>query len=152
MQGGCSCGQVRYETTSNLMWVNCCHCTWCQRESGSAFAVNAMIETDQIRLIHGRPEPVIVPSASGKGQTVERCPACKVALWSHYGGVGPKIAFVRVGTLDQPNDVTPSVHIYTSTKRPWVQLPADTPSAAEFYNPRELWPAETMSRFMAARA
>jgi hypothetical protein len=152
MHGGCSCGQVRYKTTSAPMWVNCCHCTWCQRETGSAFAVNALIETDRVAITAGQPEPVLTPSHSGKGQTIVRCPACRVALWSHYFGAGPKIAFLRVGTLDQPHDVNPNIHIFTSTKRPWVVLPADTPSTPEYYKPRELWPAEVMSRFMSARA
>jgi hypothetical protein len=151
MQGGCSCGQVRYELKSPPMWVNCCHCTWCQHESGSAFAVNALIETDRIHLTHGVPVPVETPSHSGKGQAILRCPNCQVAVWSHYNGAGPKVAFVRTGTLDQPNDVAPDIHIFTSTKRPWVVLPPDKPSVPEFYNPRETWPPETLARFMATR-
>jgi hypothetical protein len=150
MQGGCACGHVRYELLSPPMWVNCCHCTWCQRESGSAFAVNALVETDRISLHASAPEAVATPSPSGKGQTVLRCPVCQVAVWSHYAGSGPKIAFVRAGALDAPNAITPDIHIYASTKRPWVQLPPDARVVPEFFNPRDVWPPETMSRFLAA--
>jgi hypothetical protein len=146
MQGGCSCGQVRYELTSRPMWVNACHCTWCQRETGSAFAVNAMIETDRVKLLAGAPEAVRTPSLSGKGQTIFRCPACHVAVWSHYNGAGPKIAFVRTGTLDQPHDIKPDIHIFTSTKRPWVVLPADTPAVPEYFSTKDMWPAESLAR------
>jgi hypothetical protein len=146
MQGGCSCGQVRYELTSRPMWVNACHCTWCQRETGSAFAVNAMIETDRVKLLAGAPEAVRTPSLSGKGQTIFRCPACHVAVWSHYNGAGPKVAFVRTGTLDQPHDIKPDIHIFTSTKRPWVVLPADTPAVPEYFSTKDMWPAESLAR------
>lgn len=152
MQGGCSCGAVRYELKSRPMWVNCCHCTWCQRESGTAFAVNALVETDRVSVLASAPEAVLTPSHSGRGQTILRCPTCRVAVWSHYGGAGPKIAFVRTGTLDVPHDLEPDIHIFTSTKRPWVVLPPGKPFAAEFYNAKEVWPAETMARFLAARA
>jgi hypothetical protein len=152
MQGGCTCGHVRYELTSRPMWTNCCHCTWCQRESGSAFAVNTLIEMDRVHLLQGVPQPFNAPSHSGKGQIILRCTNCQVALWSHYSGSGPKIAFVRVGALDQPHDIEPDIHIFTSTKRPWVILPADRPAVPEFFNPKDVWPAETMARFKAARA
>jgi hypothetical protein len=146
MQGGCACGQVRYELTSAPMWVNACHCTWCQRETGSAFAVNALIETDRVKVTAGRPEPVQTPSNSGKGQTIFRCPACHVAVWSHYNGAGPKIAFVRTGTLDAGHDIKPDIHIFTSTKRPWVILPADVPAVPEYFSAKEMWPAESLAR------
>ena len=146
MQGGCACGQVRYELTSRPMWVNCCHCTWCQRETGSAFAVNALIETDRVKLTHGAPEPVHTPSNSGKGQIILRCPNCRVAVWSHYSGAGAKVAFIRTGTLDQPHDIAPDIHIFTTTKRPWVVLPQGAPSVPEYFNAQEYWPAESLAR------
>jgi len=151
MQGGCACGEIRYELTSRPMWVNACHCTWCQRETGSAFAVNALIETDRVKLTAGEPEPVQTPSQSGKGQTILRCPTCKTAVWSHYAGGGPKLAFVRAGTLDAPHDVNPDIHIFTSTKRPWVQLPADVRAVPEYFSPKDVWPPETHARVAALR-
>jgi hypothetical protein len=146
MQGGCTCRAVRYEIATAPLFVHCCHCTWCRRETGSAFAVNAMIETDRVHLRAGAPEPVAAPSASGKGQTILRCPACRVALWSHYAGAGKAVAFVRVGTLDQAAAVAPDIHIFTATKLPWVVLPAGVPAVPEYYRARDRWPAASLAR------
>jgi hypothetical protein len=146
MQGHCTCGAVRYRMTDRPLFTHCCHCSWCQRETGSAFALNAMIETDRLELLAGEPEEVVTPSLSGKGQIIVRCPSCRVALWSHYGGAGRKIAFVRVGTLEQPGACPPDVHIFTSTKLPWVVIPEGVPVCEEFYRRSELWPAESLAR------
>lgn len=146
LEGGCTCRQVRYRLTSRPLFVHCCHCRWCQRESGSAFALNAMIETDRVQLTAGQPEMVHTPSASGKGQQVARCPTCRVAVWSHYAGSGPVMAFVRVGTLDAPDTCPPDVHIFTASKQPWVVLPPGTPAVAEFYDRDSLWPADSLVR------
>ena len=145
-EGGCSCGAVRYRMTSRPMFVHACHCTECQRLSGSAFAVNAMIESDRVDLLSGEPEPAPVIGTSGKPQTIFRCPQCKVALWSHYPGAGPRVRFVRVGTLEEPARMPPDIHIYTSTKLPWLDLPESVPAVPEYYSARELWPAESLER------
>jgi hypothetical protein len=131
--GGCACGEIRYRLNDAPIVVHCCHCRWCQRESGSAFALNAVIEAEQVELLVGTPEHVATPSASGRGQEVVRCPTCKVALWSHYGGAGTRASFVRVGTLDDPDACPPDVHIFTDSKQPWVTLPDDVPAFGEFY-------------------
>jgi hypothetical protein len=132
------------------MFVHCCHCTWCQRETGSAFAVNALIEADRVEVVRGEVEVVHTPSASGKGQRISRCPVCRVALWSNYGGAGDVIRFVRVGTLLEPGRVPPDVHIFTSTKLPWVTLAGDIPVFEEYYSSREQWPAASLERRQAA--
>lgn len=128
------------------LFVHCCHCTWCQRETGSAFVLNAMIETDRVKLLRGTPEVVKTPSNSGKGQKIVRCPTCRVAVWSHYAGAGLKVAFVRVGTLDEPNLCPPDVHIFTSTKQKWVQLSDDVPVMKGYYSREKLWPADSLKR------
>ncbi len=143
--GGCDCRAVRYRLRSRPLFVHCCHCRWCQRESGSAFALNAMIETDRVA-VQGAVDLVDTPSASGKGQLVARCPTCRVALWSHYAGAGRAVSFVRVGTLDDPDAMPPDVHIFTSTRQPWVVLPAGTPAVEEYYKASELWPADSLER------
>ena len=150
-EGGCTCRQVRYRVTSRPMYVHCCHCRWCQRETGTAFALNAMIEADRVELTAGEPELVDTPSASGKGQKIWRCPTCKVAVWSNYGGAGDKVRFVRVGTLDEPDAMPPDIHIFTMSKQPWVALPAGTPAVHEYYKPKEMWPKESQERFAALR-
>ena len=119
---------------SRPLFVHCCHCRWCQRETGTAFALNAMIEADRVSLLPGAPEIVETPSASGKGQTIVRCPTCRVAVWSHYAGAGDACRFVRVGTLDEPDRLPPDIHIFTSSKQPWVVLPPGTPAVPEYYD------------------
>lgn len=150
LAGGCACGQVRYELLSEPMFVHCCHCLDCQRQTGSAFVVNAIIETERIRMLAGEPLPVPVPAPSGRPHLVFRCPNCQVALWSDYGARG-WLRFVRVGTLDDPTAIHPDVHIYTRSKQPWVTLPPDVP-AFEVYYEDGLWPPQAVARRRAAMA
>ena len=149
MEGGCSCRAVRYRMKTAPIVVHACHCTWCQRESGSACAVNAVVESGQVEVIAGKPEVVDTPSHSGKGQKIVRCPDCKVALWSYYATAGEAMSFIRVGTLADPSACPPDIHIFTSTKQPWVQLPAGAKAYAEFYNARDVWPPEALARWRA---
>ena len=151
-EGGCTCRAVRYRLASRPLFVHCCHCTWCQRESGAAFALNAMIESERVELLSGAPELVDTPSASGAGQRIARCPRCRVAVWSHYAGAGDAIRFVRVGTLDEPGRLPPDIHIFTASKQPWVVLPSGTPAVAEYYDRKQYWPAESLARRDAMRA
>ncbi len=146
LDGGCDCRQVRYRVSGPPLFVHCCHCRWCQRESGASFALNAMIESDRLALLAGAPELVDTPSASGAGQQIARCPRCRVALWSHYAGNGPLVRFVRVGTLDEPDALPPDIHIYTASKQPWVVLPPGTPAVAEYYDRDAHWPAASLER------
>jgi hypothetical protein len=152
LEGGCTCRSVRYRMLSKPLFVHCCHCTWCQRETGASFALNAMIEADRIELLQGEPEIVHTPSNSGKGQNIARCPSCHVAVWSTYAGAGEAIRFVRVGSLDEAWRLTPDIHIFTSTKQPWVVLPAGTPAVAEYYSRDQYWPKESLERRAALLA
>src|SRR4029077_4923005 len=131
--GGCACRHVRYRLTSRPMFVHCCHCRWCQRETGSAFALNALIEAQRVVLLGGAPEVVDTPSNSGKGQRVSRCPACRIAVWSNYAGSGEIFRFVRIGTLHEPDLLPPDIHIFTMSKQPWVVIPEGMPSVPEYY-------------------
>ena len=145
-EGQCACGFVRYRMTSRPMFVHCCHCTWCQRETGASFALNAMIESERVEILAGNPAVIDTPSASGKGQRISRCPKCQVAVWSNYAGAGDAVRFVRVGTLREPGKLPPDVHIFTSTKQPWVVLAGGTPAVAEYYDRKALWPRESLER------
>jgi hypothetical protein len=149
--GGCTCRTVRYRMLERPLFVHCCHCSWCQRETGSAFAVNALIESDRVAVLAAAPELVDTPSASGRGQRIARCPRCRVAVWSHYSGSGPAASFVRVGTLDDPAACPPDIHIYTSSSLPWVVLPQGTPAVPEYYRRTEHWPAASLERFERVR-
>lgn len=150
LEGGCTCGTVRYRMTSRPFYSHCCHCTWCQRESGSAFALNAMIEADRLEILSGKPDSVIIPSESGDGQKVTRCPTCLTAVWSNYAGAGDAIHFVKVGTLDDPGKVPPDIHIYTASKQPWLTLPPDTPAFSDYYVREDIWPQKSLDRRAAA--
>ena len=151
-EGGCTCRHVRYRMTGKPLFVHACHCTWCQRETGSVFALNAMIEADRVELTgEGQPELVVTPSASGKGQKIWRCPNCRIAVWSNYSGAGDAVRFVRVGTLDNPDAMPPDIHIFTMSKQPWVVLPKDKPAVPEFYDIKTTWPAESLERRKAMR-
>jgi hypothetical protein len=145
-EGSCTCRSIRYRMTSTPLFVHCCHCRWCQRETGSAFALNAMIESSRLELLQGTPEIVVTPSNSGKGQKIHRCPQCRIAVWSNYGGAGDAIAFVRVGTLLEPDRLPPDIHIFTSSKQPWVVLPQGVPAVPEYYDRKIYWPAESQER------
>jgi hypothetical protein len=151
-EGGCTCRAVRYRMTSAPLFVHCCHCRWCQRETGASFALNAMIEADRVVLLQGNPEVVDTPSNSGKGQKITRCPTCHIALWSNYAGAGDAIRFVRVGTLDEPDRLPPDIHIFTSSKQPWVVLPPNMPAVAEYYDREKYWPASSLERRRALMA
>jgi hypothetical protein len=152
--GGCTCRHVRYRMSGRPLIVHCCHCRWCQRETGSAFALNAMIEAERIEILSGEVMSVATPSLSGKGQKVARCPTCRVALWSNYGGAGDSIRFVRVGTLDEPNRMPPDIQIFTASKQPWVVLAPDIPAVPEYYKASEYWPKDSLARraLLQARA
>ena len=144
--GGCDCRAVRYRMMTGPLFVHCCHCRWCQRETGASFALNAMIEADRVQLLQGDVDLVLTPSNSGKGQKIARCPTCHIALWSNYAGAGDKVRFVRVGTLDDADRCPPGIHIFTSSKQRWVVLPPDVPAVAEYYDRNEHWPAESLAR------
>ena len=151
-EGGCGCRVVRYRMTSRPLFVNCCHCRWCQRESGASFALNAMIEADRLELLEGTPEIVDTPSNSGQGQKFSRCPQCRLALWSNYAGAGDAVCFVRVGTLDNPDCMPPDIHIFTTSKQPRITLPCGKPSVPEFYDRNDYWPRESLERRKAMLA
>ncbi len=146
LDGGCTCTAVRYSLTTAPLFVHCCHCRWCQRETGSAFVLNAMIEADRVSLLQGMPEVVNTPSESGKGQKIARCPSCRIALWSAYAGAGDAIRFLRVGTLDEPDRLPPDIHIFTASKLPWVLLPPEVPAAEAYYDREFHWPSESLVR------
>jgi len=148
--GKCSCGEVEYSLLVKPMFVHCCHCTWCQKETGSAFALNALVENSNVIINKGSVNKIKTPSNSGSGQTIVRCANCHSALWSHYGAAEEKVAFVRVGTLINPGICKPDIHIYTTTKLDWMQLGEGTPVVEEYYRRSEYWPDSSIARYKNA--
>ncbi len=149
-EGGCTCGNVRYELKSKPIIVHCCHCRLCQQQTGSAFAVNALIETDRVEVTRGQVVENNVSSPSGSGQRIWRCPTCQIALWSNYmilfPGKGQLVSFIRAGTLDEPHRFPPDIHIYISTKQPWVVIPSDVPAVENFYKISSTWSKDGLRR------
>ena len=147
LEGSCSCGTVRYRLTSEPLFTHCCHCLNCQRQTGSAFVINLLIEADRVELLAGEPKPVDVRRDDGSIQRIHRCPACEVAVYSEYGR--PEILFVRAGTLVEPSRVRPDVHIYTRSMVPWLTLPESVPAFDVYYDSKQLWPAASLARLRA---
>jgi hypothetical protein len=145
LEGGCACGAVRYRLTSAPMFVHCCHCRDCQRQTGSAFVLNALIETTRVELLAAQPRRFPQPTDSGRPHGIDRCEACGTAVWSEYGG-REALRFVRVGTLDDPTALAPDVHIYTRSKQPWVALPEGVPAFEAYYDSAKLWPPASLAR------
>ena len=152
LEGGCACRTVRYRMTRRPMIVHCCHCRWCQRETGSAFVLNALVEATNVIVDGATPEVIPTPSESGKGQKISRCPTCHVALYSNYALSSDGVRFVRVGTLDDSHALAPDVHIYIESKVPWVVLPPGVPAFQKFYSPKETWSEDARQRWTALRA
>jgi hypothetical protein len=146
-EGGCACGAVRYRLTSDPLFTHCCHCLNCQRQTGSAFVINLLIEAERVELLSVAPQPVDVPRDDGSKQLIFRCPTCQVAVFSRYGR--PEVLFVRGGTLDRPSGVTPDVHIFTRSKLPWITLPDSVPAFEVYYDSKILWPAASLERLKA---
>jgi hypothetical protein len=147
LEGGCTCRAVRFRMETAPLFVHCCHCSWCQRETGAAFAVNALIEADRVALFCGKPDLIVTPSNSGKGQKIARCPDCRIAVWSNYAGSGDAVRFVRVGTLDRPDEVPPDIHIFTSSKLLWLPVSSGIPAVPEYYDLERFWPHESIERW-----
>jgi hypothetical protein len=119
----------------------------CQRQTGSAFVINLLIEAERVELLGAEPHVVDAPRDDGTPQRIHRCPSCEVALFSEYGR--PDVWFVRAGTLDEPRGIVPDVHIYTRSKVRWLTLPESARSFDVFYDIAELWPAESLARVRA---
>ena len=149
--GGCACGHVRYRMKSRPLIVHCCHCTWCQRQTGASFALNALVEASRVTLLQGDPEMILTPSPSGKGQKIWRCPECQIAVWSNYAGFGDAVNFVRVGTLDEAHRIQPDIHIFTATKQPWVVIPEGAAAVEVYYDLKNCWPADSQARLQELR-
>jgi hypothetical protein len=142
-EGGCTCGAIRYRLGDEPLFVHCCHCLSCQRQTGSAFVVNLLIERDKVE-VTGEPMTIDVPRDSGGMQKIYRCPSCQVAVWSEY--TYPEIWFVRGGTLDEPRAIEPDVHIFTRSKVGWVTLPEGARAFDVFYDVQEEWPTRSLER------
>jgi len=152
MIGACSCGAVTFDICESFLYVHCCHCSWCQKETGSGFAINGLIETRHINILSGLPERVDIPSLSDQGQSLIQCEKCRTTVWSHYSAAKEIIAFVRVGTLHDAALVQPDIHIFTSSKLPWITVPDEANVVEEYYRRSAYWPDQSVQRYKKALA
>lgn len=152
LDGGCACGQVRFRLLREPLFVHCCHCTRCQRETGGPFAHHAVIEHSALALLQGEPESVQVPSDSGQAHHVHHCPQCRSVLWNAWGQPRRAVSrYVRVGALDEPARCPPQAHIYVRSRQPWVWLDEGVPAHKAYYQAERTWPATSLERWRAAR-
>jgi hypothetical protein len=152
LDGGCACGAVRYRMHELPMFVHCCHCTRCQRETGGPFAHHAMIEFSKFSVLQGEPEFVLVPTDSGRKHWVARCQTCQTAMWNEHGTRKAITRYIRVGTLDAPDALPPRAHIFTRSKQPWLDLLGEAPSFRAYYDAAKTWPADSLERYELAKS
>jgi hypothetical protein len=143
-EGGCSCGKLRYRMNASPLTVHACHCRQCQRVSGSAFVMNALVEKGQVEILRGDISEFRFPETY---HTAFFCPDCATYVWSEYkSGRFDDCWFVRVGTLDDPDRIPPNVHIFTESKQPWVVIPEEEPRFEAFYQIRDVWEESSIMR------
>lgn len=145
---GCGCGKVTYQMSSDPMFMHCCHCQECQRQTGSAYVLNAIIEADRISW-NGKTTEHTLATPSGKGQIITRCASCGTAVFSSYLVRLGKLKYIRVGTLDDPDLCPPTVQIFTASKPVWVPLNQDIPIFESFCEFKDVWPEEAYRRLLA---
>ena len=151
-EGACTCDSLRYRVRTAPLIVHGCHCRLCQRQTGAAYAVNALIEDVFVDVLAGSLDGYRVATPSGAGQTIYRCSVCQVAVWSKYHAmpkIGERILFLRVGTLADPDRFPPDVHIHATSRQQHVQLPDAAAVFDGFYDFREVWSAGSKRRYAA---
>jgi hypothetical protein len=144
LTGGCHCGAVRYEISAYPLLLYACHCTDCQRRSGSAFALNMPVSAQAFRIVRGSPIAWRGLSPSGAEVVSWFCGDCGGRINGERPG-RPGSTTVRAGTLDETSWLAPGAHIFTQSSQPWVRLPPDVAcyetSPADFRPLAEAWKA-----------
>jgi hypothetical protein len=125
LSGGCQCGGVRYEIRAEPLTVYVCHCTECQRQSGSAFALSLAVARDALAVIKGAPAKWRRVVTSERAIWCFFCRGCGGRLF-HNPEHNPKASIVKPGTLDDTTWLEPVGHIWTRSAQPWVQIPSTT--------------------------
>ncbi len=137
-KGHCGCGSVRFEVAQQPFAIHACHCSYCQRETGAAFAHNALVEPQALKLVAGEVEMVAIPAQSGNPQRIIRCKKCRTPVWGHYASFGDHACFIRVGAMERPSDFPPDVHIFTASKPDWLTLEGHVPIFQGLYSAKDI--------------
>jgi hypothetical protein len=123
LSGGCLCGAVRFEVSEPLVSAGYCHCTRCQRRTGTAAAVSGRIAPDSLHVVSG--EALVRSFDPGDGGFLKAfCSACGSALWSQ-SPEDPETRSVRLGAFDSDPGIRPSYHQFVAFAAPWEPLPDD---------------------------
>jgi hypothetical protein len=150
IDGGCACGAVRYRLLKPPLFVHCCHCTRCQRESGTAYVAHGMIERANLEW-DGEVTAVRLPTDSKTRHEIVHCAACLTPLWGQHGRQPSVMVYLKVGTFDAPERCPPNAHIFVRSKLAWVAINPDIPQFARYYNAAKVWPQESLERYATAR-
>lgn len=148
LSGGCMCGNVRYEIKDGPLFVHACHCTDCQRLSGSAFVVLLGVAKADFE-VKGNLSTVTNPTPSGAGYDASLCTNCATIIWSKYHFVDLPLIAVRGGTLDDATLAPPAYHIFTKSKQPWFELPTGVKAFEGWLEPSEAWSPSTLQKLDA---
>lgn len=148
--GSCFCGAVRYQLLTPPLFCYACHCSDCQKATGSVFACFTTIEAEHLVSI-GATTPHLTRRVrpSGLVRVAASCPQCGTILWAG-GDKDPVTTDVRTGTLDHPELMEPDLHAYIESKIPWIELPAGARTCKGAYDFRTAWPKSSLKRFDAA--
>jgi hypothetical protein len=118
--GGCQCGGVRYRLEGEPLGLAVCHCTECQRQSGSAFGMSLAIPREAFRLLAGELKRFSVRCDSGRIKECAFCPSCGTRI---HHRVGEAVLSLKPGTLDDTSWLSPDAHYWTKRKQPWAPIP-----------------------------
>ena len=122
LKGSCNCGSVEYEVLEPFSRQVACHCTQCQKQTQSAFSLNGVLSRDGFRLVKGRLKKWTKTADSGNRLDCYFCPECGNRIY-HQNPANPDSVALKLGTLDNTDVIDPRVHIWTSRKQNWYQIP-----------------------------
>jgi len=120
--GGCACGDIRYRLLDDPLEVHACHCTDCQRLTGSAFVLSMSIQRSSLERLRGEPARFDFENPEGIRKRNYLCPRCGSRLWGEPARF-PEIFSLRPSTLDDASWWEPTAHIWLASAQPWVSIP-----------------------------
>ena len=150
IHGGCFCGSTRYRLETAPLFCYACHCTDCNKQTGSVYACFTSIENDHITSIGALPPKITTAIRSGGIiRHMASCGKCGTRLWAS-GDTTPVTADIATGTLDLPELMEPDLHSYIESKISWAILPESAKTCRGPFDYRKHWPKSSLKRLEAA--